>query len=333
MMNARSLLFSLGLVAAVGTGAYWYVMDSRFISTDNAYLKFDKVTLSSEVTGKITAVFVAENQAVGRGELLVSVDDSIYRVAREKAEARLKKAESGIRSLQASYRIKEAQLDLARSNLAFAEKEYQRELNLSRKNLTSQALIDERKHTLDVANENRIIIEKERAQLLANLNGNAEAPPSEYSEVMEAQADLDLADINLQHTMVLAPFDGVVSHLPKLGQHLDPGSPVLSLVSDKQVWIEANFKETDLVNLHVDQAVDVAVDAYPDRSWKGRVESLSAATGAEYSVLPPQNATGNWIKVVQRVPIRIRLQTTQSDPALRAGMSAYVEIDTQASAL
>ena len=184
------------------------------------------------------------------------------------------------------------------SNLAFAQKEYQRELNLFRKNLTSQALIDDRKHTLDVASENRVIIEKERAQLLANLNGRADAPLSEYSEVMEAQADLDLANINLQHTKVMAPFDGYVSHLPKLGQHLDPGSPVLSLVSDKHVWIEANFKETDLVNLHVDQ-----------------------------------NATGNWIKVVQRVPIRIRLQTTPSDPALRAGMSAYVEIDTRASVL
>tara|TARA_R110002072_G_scaffold2011_4_gene16939 strand:+ start:3131 stop:4132 length:1002 start_codon:yes stop_codon:yes gene_type:complete len=333
MINLRSLLFSLGLIIAIATGAYWYVMDSRFISTDNAYLKFDKVTLSSEVTGKITAVLVAENQTVARGELLVTVDDSMYRVAREKAQARLKQAESGIRSLQASYRTKEAQLALAMSNLAFAQKEYQRELNLFRKNLTSQALIDDRKHTLDVASENRVIIEKERAQLLANLNGRADAPLSEYSEVMEAQADLDLANINLQHTKVMAPFDGYVSHLPKLGQHLDPGSPVLSLVSDKHVWIEANFKETDLVNLHVDQTVDIAVDAYPERSWKGSVESLSAATGAEYSVLPPQNATGNWIKVVQRVPIRIRLQTTPSDPALRAGMSAYVEIDTRASVL
>ena len=333
MINTRSLLFTLGLIVAGGIGVFWYVNQSRLITTDNAYLKFDKVILSSEVAGKITSIRVTENQTVKRGELLVTVDDSAYRVGREKAAARLQQAESEIRSLQASYRTKEAQLALAASNLEFANKEYNRELNLSRKNLTSEALIDDRKHTLDVANENRTIIEKELAQLLANLNGRADAPLSEYSEVMEAQADLDLADINLQHTKVHAPFDGFVSHLPNLGQHLDPGSPILSLVSNKDVWIEANFKETDLLNLQVDQAVDIAVDAYPGHSWKGSVQSLSAATGSEYSLLPPQNATGNWIKVVQRVPIRIKLQTREGDPVLRAGMSVNVEIDTQASSL
>ena len=333
MMNTRSLLFVVGLIVAAGVGAYWYVIDSRFISTDNAYLKFDKVTLSSEVTGKITSILVVENQTVERGELLIAVDNAMYKVAQEKAAARLQKAESEIRSLQASYRTKQAQLALAVRNLDFATKEYNRELNLSRKKLTSEALIDDKKHTLDIANENTVIIENELMQLLANLNGRADASLSEYSEVMEAQADLDLANINLQHTKLLAPFGGYVGHLPKVGQHLDPGSPVLSLVSDTNAWIEANFKETDLVNLHVDQAVNIAVDAYPERSWKGSVESLSAATGAEFSVLPPQNATGNWIKVVQRVPIRIRLQTNQAHPILRAGMSAYVEIDTHAAAL
>jgi membrane fusion protein, multidrug efflux system len=332
MSKIRTLLFSIGLIVAAVVGAYWYVAGDRYVTTDNAYLKFDKVTLSSEVTGTITEILVAENQTVKRDDLLLTIDDATYKVAQEKAAARLQQAESEIRSLQASYRTKEAQLALAGSNLDFAEQEYKRELNLSQKKLTSQALIDDRKHTLDIANENRIIIEKELAQLLANLNGRANAPLSHYSEVMEAQADLDLANINLLHTQVLAPFDGFVSHLPKLGQHLDPGSPIMSLVSDRNVWVEANFKETDLANLQVGQAVDVSIDAYPDRFWHGRVESLSAATGAEYSLLPPQNATGNWVKVVQRIPIRIKLQTNTDDPVLRAGMSAYIEIDTQVPA-
>lgn len=332
MFNVRTVLFSLGLLAAGAVGAYLYVVSDRYISTDNAYLKFDKVALSSEVTGNITSIHVVENQSVKSGDLLLTVDDAVYRVAQEKAAARVQQAESDIRSLQASYRTKEAQLALAVSDLEFADKEYRRELNLSRQNLTSEASIDDRKHTLDIANERRIIIEKERAQLLANLNGRADAPVGQYSAVMEAQADLDLANINLQHTRVLAPFDGIVSHLPKLGQHLDPGSALLSLVSDENPWIEANFKETDLADLRVGQAVDITVDAYPDHHWRGTVESVSAATGAEYSVLPPQNATGNWIKVVQRVPIRIALQAQQAEPALRAGMSAYVEIDTRALA-
>jgi membrane fusion protein (multidrug efflux system) len=332
-MNARSLLFSLGLVVACAVGAYLYFTSGRYVSTDNAYLKFDKVTLSAEVSGKITSIVVAENQTVKKGELLITVDDSTYQVALVKAQARLLKAESDIRSLQASYHTKEAELALAVSNQEFADREYRRELNLSRKKLTSEALIDDRKHTLDMATENRIIIENELAQLLANLNGRADAPLVEYSQVMEAQADLDLAKINLEHTRIVAPFDGFVSHLPKLGQHIDPGSPILSLVSDTNVWIEANFKETDLENLRVDQPVDILIDAYPDRHWAGTVDSLSAATGAEYSVLPPQNATGNWIKVVQRVPIRIKLQVNSQDPVLRAGMSVNVQIDTQIPAI
>jgi membrane fusion protein, multidrug efflux system len=331
MMNSRSLLFILGIAAACGVASYLYFTGDRFVTTDNAYLKFDKVTLSGEVAGNITSVLVVANQKVQQGQLLLTVDDSIYKVAVAKANARLKKAESYIQSLRAIYQTKQAELALAVSNLDYAKKEYERELNLSRKNLTSEALIDDRKHNLDIANEHRIIVEKELAQLLANLDDRAGAPLGEYSEVMEAQADLDLARINLEHTKIVAPFDGFVSHLPKQGQHIDPGSPVLSLVSDKNVWIEASFKETDLVHVQVEQPVDITIDAYPGLHWKGRVQSLSPATGAEYSILPPQNATGNWIKVVQRVPVRIAIQPLQTDVVLRAGMSAFVEIDTRFS--
>jgi membrane fusion protein (multidrug efflux system) len=333
MMNIRTILFSLGLLVAGGTGGYLYFTADRFVSTDNAYLKFDKVTISSEVSGTITSIPVFENERVEQGEVLVTVDDAAYQAAVEKARARLQKTESYIQSQLASYRTKQSELALAANNLEFAKREYLRELNLAKKKLTSQSVIDERKHTLDVAGENRIIIENELAQLLASMDGRIDAPLEEYADVKEARADLDLAMINLQRTKILAPFDGFVSHLPKLGQHLDPGSPVLSLVSDSNVWIEANFKETDLVDVRVEQPVDITIDSYPDIHWQGRVESLGAATGAEYSVLPPQNATGNWIKVVQRVPIRIRLQPHAQNLVLRAGMSANVEIDTHASAI
>lgn len=326
-MNMRLVLFAFGVLVAALVGTYLYLDGSGSVTTDNAYLKFDKVTLSSELAGRIAAIHVVENTKVAKGDLLVTLDDAAYVVQLRKAEARLKKAQSYIRSLSANYRTKYAQLTLAESNLDFAKKEYERELNLSRKNLTSEALIDDRRHNLDVAREHRTIVEQELAQILANLNGRNDAPIGEYPEVMEAQADLDLARIDLDHARIVAPFDGFVSHLAKLGQYTNPGSPILSLVSDTAVWVEANFKETDLVNLRVGQVVDVTVDAYPDLHWKGTVESLNAATGAEYSLLPPQNATGNWIKVVQRVPIRIRLEPNQMDPVLRAGMSAYIKID------
>lgn len=332
-MNIRAILFSLGLLVAVAAGAYLYVTGDRFVSTDNAYLKFDKVTISSEVSGTITTVPVAENQHVQQGDVLVTVDRAAYDAASQKARARLQKAESYIRSQQANYRTKQAQLALAASNLDFANREYHRELNLAEKKLTSPALLDERKHALDIATENRLIIEKELAQLTASLNGRVDAPLREYAEVKEAQADLDLAIIDVQHTRIVAPFAGFVSHLPKLGQRLDRGSPVLSLVSDSNAWIEANFKETDLVDVRVEQPVEITIDSFPDIHWRGSVESLGAATGAEYSVLPPQNATGNWIKVVQRVPVRIRLEPNDHGLVLRAGMSASVEIDTHETAI
>lgn len=332
-MNVRAILFGFGLLAASAGSAYLYFKGERFVSTDNAYLKFDKVTISSEVSGTITSIPVEENARVSRGDVLVVVDEVAYEAAVQKARARVQKAESYIQSQLAIYRTKQAELALASNNLEFARGEYHRELNLSQKQLTSQAVLDERRHALDVASENRIIIENEVAQLLASLNGRVDAATAEYAEVKEAQADLDLAIIDLERTKIAAPFDGFVSHLPKLGQRLDPGSPVLSLVSDNNVWIEANFKETDLVDVRVEQPVEIIIDSYPDLHWQGRVESLSAATGAEFSVLPPQNATGNWIKVVQRVPIRIRLQASDNKAVLRAGMSASVEIDTHASAI
>jgi membrane fusion protein (multidrug efflux system) len=331
-MNKRTLLFSLGLAAALAVGGYLYFSSGRFISTDNAYLKFDKVTLSAEVSGTITSLLVVENQKVHKGDVLATIDDVPYRIALEKTAARVKRSESSIKSLQASYRTKQAELAMAVSNLAYANTEYQRELNLSRKNLTSEALIDDRRHALEIAGERKVIIEKELARILANLNDRADAPVNEYSEVIEAQADADLAQVNLARTRIVAPFDGFVSHLPKVGQHIDTGSPVLSLVSDTNVWVEANFKETELGKLQLNQAVEISIDAYPDLRWKGNVESLGAATGAEYSILPPQNATGNWIKVVQRVPVRIKLQEAEAGPVLRAGMSVYVKIDTHPSA-
>jgi membrane fusion protein, multidrug efflux system len=331
IMNKRSIFFGLGLAVAVAVGAYLYFTNGRYIGTDNAYLKFDKVTLSAEVSGTITALLVKENQQVQQGALLATIDDASYRVALEKANARVKQSESNINSLKAAYHTKQAELAMAVSNLDYANTSYQRELNLAKKKLTSDAVIDDRRHSLDVASERKIIIEKELARLLANLDGRADAPINEYSEVIAAQADVSLAQINLQRTRILAPFDGFVSHLPKVGQHIDIGSPVLSLVSDKNFWVEANFKETELDRLQLNQAVDITVDAYPDLHWRGSVESVGAATGSEYSILPPQNATGNWIKVVQRVPVRIKVHEVESGPVLRAGMSVYVKIDTRPS--
>ncbi|MCB1615845.1 MAG: HlyD family secretion protein, partial [Pseudomonadales bacterium] len=175
------------------------------------------------------------------------------------------------------------------------------------------------------------VIRQDVAGILASLSGHADLAITDYPEVQSAIIDLKQAELNLAHTEILAPFDGFVSNVPPIGKHLGQGSPVLTVVAGNDIWVEANFNETELADIRVNQPVVISVDAYPGRKWQGHISSLSPATGAEFSILPPQNATGNWIKVVQRVPVRIDMEQHSGDPVLRAGMSVHVSVDLHSS--
>ncbi len=165
-------------------------------------------------------------------------------------------------------------------------------------------------------------------QIRARLGGDLDRPVTEQAAYLAAKSMRDAAALDLEHTVVRAPFDGIASKVPTLGQYVQPGAPVMTVVADHDMWIEANYKETDLTHVAVGQPVDISLDTYPDRHWRGRVESISQATGAEFSVIPAQNATGNWVKVTQRIPVRIAIERRADDPELRSGMSAIVDIDT-----
>jgi membrane fusion protein (multidrug efflux system) len=328
--NKRRLLLIAGpLITAIIAG-YFYFTSGRYVSTENAFLKSDKVIISPEVAGPVSELLVSENQAVKKGDVLFRIGSGSYTAAFQRAQANLEKTRSDILALQAAYKAKQAELILSRNNLAFAEKEYARQVDLFGKGFTSQVQLDDRKHLLDVSRQQVIMLEQDAARVLASLDNRANAPVEQHPSYLAAQADLAQARINLEHTELHAPFDGIATNLPKLGQHVNAGGPAMSVVADKDIWIEANFNETDMTRVLVGQKVAIRVDTYPKNRWQGTVESLSPATGAEFSILPAQNASGNWVKVIQRIPVRIRIEQKPDDPVLRAGMSAHVEIDTKA---
>ena len=326
--SVRRALLTAGPLLVLLVGTYVYVTGGRYVSTENAYAKADMVAISPQVEGAIADVEVAENQHVERGQVLFRVDDAPFRIALMRATAQLEAVRTDLESLKASYGQKQAELVLAQTDRDFARREFERQASLAKKNLASQTALDQARHNLDVASQHIVVIRQELDQLRAQLGGDPTAPIDQHPRYQEALASRAQAALDLERTAVRAPFAGVASKIPQLGQYVKPGTAVMSVVADQRFWIEANFKETDLTYVRPDQPVTINIDTYPGRQWHGTVASLSQATGAEFSVLPPQNATGNWVKVVQRIPVRISVVAEKGAPPLRAGMSTQVEIDT-----
>jgi membrane fusion protein (multidrug efflux system) len=260
--------------------------------------------------------------------VLFEIDDDSYRAALDRAASQLEAVSSFIRGLEASYRQALEQLELAKINVAYAEREVAREQALAEKELGSERDLDTAEHNLDSARQQIPIIEQQLAQLRAQLGGKGHVSVQDHPAYRVAKAAFDNAELELAWTTVRAPIDGVVSHVPLVGAYAAPGAPVMSVVSSDRLWVEANFKETQLTHVEVGQPVVVRVDTYKNHDWRGSVESISPATGAEFSVIPAQNASGNWVKVAQRIPVRISLDGPKDGLVLRAGMSTVVEIDT-----
>jgi membrane fusion protein (multidrug efflux system) len=309
-------------------GAYVYYTSGRVVETDNAYVKADVAIVSAEIAGPIATVGVRENQRVKAGDVLFTIDDRPFNVALARADAQLAAIHDFVESTRASYAQALEQLALARTNAAYEQREHDRLRALAERKLASEFDVDEARHNSDVANRQIQVAERALDQIRARLGGDLDRPVTEQAAYLAAKSTHDAAALDLEHTVVRAPFDGIASKVPTLGQYVQPGAPVMTVVADHDMWIEANYKETDLTHVAVGQPVDISLDTYPDRHWRGRVESISQATGAEFSVIPAQNATGNWVKVTQRLAVRIAIERRSDDPELRSGMSAIVEIDT-----
>jgi membrane fusion protein, multidrug efflux system len=323
-------VFLLGVIPFVFTlvGLALYLMGGRYVETDNAYVKADKIPISAEVSGMIQEVLVKENQDVIAGQPLFRINAVPFQIAVARARAKLAQVRTDLETMKASYREKQAEITLERTKYAFAVKEQKRQADLLGKKFISAAKYDEAEQNTRLASQQIDILEQDLKRLAESLGGSVDMAIEKHPRYLAALAELEQARVDLTHTEVKAPFAGTVSNPPKTGQYASAGSMAMVLVVSSHLWVEANFPETDLTYMHQGQPVEIRIDTYPGVSWKGTVESLSPATGAEFSVIPAQNATGNWVKIAQRVPVRIRLEDEPGMPLLRTGLSAIVEIDT-----
>ncbi|MDP7668177.1 MAG: HlyD family secretion protein [Rhodospirillales bacterium] len=324
----RRTLLLTAPVLVIAVSSYVYMTGGRFVETENAYVKADTVSIAAQVSGPIVDVAIRENARVAKGQILFRIDDRPYRVARVRARAQLQAVGEEIEVLKATYRQKAEEQNLAQTNEAYALRDFERKSTLAKKGIVSEVTLDEVRHAVEVARRRLAVIKQEMAQIRARLGGDPDIQAGRHARSLEAQATLDDAALDLDRAVVRAPFAGVATRIPDLGQHVAAGVAVMSVVASEGIWIEANFKETDLTNVVPGQIARIRVDTYPDRTWHGTVESISQATGAEFSIIPPQNATGNWVKIVQRVPVRITVISNGDDLVLRAGMSTSVAIDT-----
>lgn len=323
----RFLVWVLPLLI-VAVAVYVYGSAGRFVSTDNSYLHQDKVDVGARIAGVVTEVYVAENDRVRVDQPLIKLSDRTFLNDVDAAEARLASARTEIGALKAAYFAKQGEVAVARTSAAFARRELTRQTELAKQKLVSAQALDAADRTSALTDGAIGVLQLQLAQAAARLGGNPNLPVDQYPLVRAALAELERAKSEVFFSLIVAPQSGIASHLPKVGARIEVGVPACAIVSDREFWIEANFKETDLEWVRVGQPVDIEIDTYPSHRWRGRVQSISQATGAAFSLLPAQNATGNWVKVVQRIPVRISIELRADDPPLRDGMSTTVNIDT-----
>ena len=323
------------LIVLLAVG-YWYLTGGRYVSTDDAYVQAARVQISNDVSGRVVEIAVTDNQHVKQGQVLFRLDPRPFQIAVERAKADLAGARLQIEALKATYREKLADEMAAESTVGFMQRERDRQQRLLRSGTASQQQFDQAEHSYEVARQQLEATKHDIANVLASLGGNPEIPIDRHPTVQSAQAALDNAELNLSYTVVRAPLDGIVTKVDQLQvgdwvQGVNTGAPptsLFSLVSDHDVWITANYKETELTHMRAGQDASVWVDTYPDVVFPAKVESLSPGTGLTFSLLPAENATGNWVKVVQRLPVRLRLTKTFPEAPLHAGLSVTAEVDT-----
>ena len=326
----RKLLLALGPIVVIAVTGYVYLNGGRYQGTDNAYVKAHMVSIAPEISGRVVDVPVHQNQRVTKGETVLHLDEEPLKIALAGAEAERETTRNDIEALKAAYRQRLADQQMAQDNVGLAQREYARRQKLFAAKAISESELDEARNQSQVPQSQLAGVKQDIQRILSDLNGNPDIAPEDHPRFRAAQAKVDQAALDLRRATVTAPGDGIVSQIDNIrpGTYLTAGRPAFSLVGDNDVWIDANLKETDLTFVKPGQTATVEVDTYPGIDFKATVDSVGAATGSEFSALPAQNATGNWVKVVQRIPVRLTIEPQTDQPPLRAGMSVEVSIDT-----
>ena len=306
-----------------------YLISGRYVETDNAYVKADKVPISSQVSGIIKEIMVHENQTVTRNQLLFRLDPKPFKLALAKAQSQLAQARIDILALKSSYREKQAEIAVARTKYNFSLRNKQRQTDLAAKHFTSVSSLDDAQEGAELAAQQLVTAGHDLQRLADSLAGGLDEPVENHPSYLVAKAQLEQAQLDLSHTEISAPMSGSINSPPKPGQYITAGTMTMTLIANEHPWVEANFTEKELTNIRPGQSVTATMDLYPGKKWKGIVESLSPATGSEFSIIPAQNATGNWVKIAQRIAVRIRLIPEAGSPPLRAGLSSWVKVDTE----
>ena len=322
------LLLGVPLVAAAA-GLHYYAQGGRHVETDNAYVKAHIIALSAEVGGRVVEVAVRDNQPVAAGQLLFRIDTAPFEVAIARADAQLAAVRTDVETLRAEHRVTLAEATETGERIRFLTLQLERQQRLKERGMVREDAYDEARHNLDASRARLAAVHERAARVVAGLGGDPKLPAARHPRYLEAQAARDAAALELARTRISAPAAGTVSNLKlQPGEQVAKGVPVFSLIQAGELWIEANFKETQLANVRAGQSARVVADAYPSIEWRARVSTIAPATGAEFALLPPQNATGNWVKVVQRVPEQLAIEHVPDAPALRAGMTVNVSVDT-----
>ncbi|HEV7489865.1 MAG TPA: HlyD family secretion protein [Rhodanobacteraceae bacterium] len=325
----RTLMWIGGPAIVLVAAGWLYISSGRFASTDNAYVQADRVTIAPQVSGRVVEVNVRENQSVKQGDVLFRIDPEPLQIAAARMQAQVESVKSLLDAARSGYRSAQADVRSSAADLKYKDQQFQRMQEMRSRGLIAQQSLDDAANNLAAArakqDSNNAAVTK--AQNI--LGGLPETPDAQLAGYKLALAQLSQANLDLEHAVVRAPMGGVIGKTAlQPGDFLTMGQAAMPLVANT-LWVDANYKETDLTNVAVGQDATIEVDTFPGKKWLARVDSISPASGAEFSILPAQNATGNWVKIVQRIPVRLAIEEPNHDGMiLRAGMSAVVEIDT-----
>jgi len=327
----RTLLLVVLPVVTLVAGLVFYLEGGRYVTTDDAYIGAQKVLITPDISGKIEKVVVREGQRVSEGDVLFEIDPIPFRLAEQQAKATLDQAHTTFDNLKANLRIYGQMADLMQQGVDLKQRDVDRKSTLVKSNFGSQLDLDNSSTGLVTARAELAFVQQQTSSAKTQLLGNADLPLEQFPPYVLAKAALGQAERNLDHTVMRAPISGIATQVDQiqLGRFVVAGTPVFSVIDTAKPWVDANLKESDFTYVTEGQPVDIDVDAFPDHAFKGTIGSLSPGTGAQFAILPPQNATGNFVKVVQRVPVRIYFDSDDKYVRkLKAGMSAYTTIDT-----